>query len=172
MIAIIMVVLAAAAGAVTDLRTRRIPDAVPATLVVAGLAFSAMHGWQSLGVSAILLVAVFLLGTLLFSLHLVGGGDVKLIAAASATLGWPQTGPFLLYTIFAGALLGTGIALTQGRLRATVANICAIATPMVAGGRPAAITPAVGTMPYGVAIFVGAVTLALTNALGFNWSLL
>jgi prepilin peptidase CpaA len=110
---------------------------------------------------------VFAAGTFLFSLKLIGGGDVKLLAAAAATLGWPDTVAFLLYTIIAGGVLGIAITLLRGRLRPMLANLGTMIFPMLSGLRPAAVPSAVGTMPYGLAIFAGAVTLVAGNAFGF-----
>lgn len=168
MLYVLPVLLASAIAAITDLRTRRIPNAVSAGLAAAGLALHAVQDPHGLGICIALLIAVFLSGTFLFSLGIIGGGDVKLLAAAAAALGWPQTGPFLLYTIFAGALLGIAIACARGRLRATFSNIFAMAMPMAAGGRPSLVVSAAGTMPYGVAIFAGACTLALVQQFGLH----
>jgi prepilin peptidase CpaA len=41
----------------------------------------------------------------------VGGGDVKLLAAASLWLGWPALLPFLIWTAMAGGILGVVLAL-------------------------------------------------------------
>lgn len=168
MLYVLAVLLASAIAAATDLRTRRIPNAVPAGLACAGLALRALQEPHSLAICIALLLGVFLSGTFLFSLGIIGGGDVKLLAAAAAALGWPLTGPFLLYTIFAGALLGIAIACARGRLRATFSNIFAMAVPMAAGGRPSLTVSAGGTMPYGVAIFAGAGALALVQQFGLH----
>lgn len=168
MLYVLPVLLASAIAAATDLRTRRIPNAIPAALAVAGLSLHALQNPQGLGICIALLIAVFLSGTFLFSLGIIGGGDVKLLAAAAAALGWPQAMPFLIYTIFAGAVLGIGIACARGQLRATFSNIFAIAVPMAAGGRPSLAVSAAGTMPYGVAIFAGATVLALVQQFGLH----
>ncbi|HET7812869.1 MAG TPA: prepilin peptidase [Candidatus Baltobacteraceae bacterium] len=168
MLYVLLVLLASAIAAVTDLRTRRIFNAVPAGLAAAGLSLHALQNPHGLAICIALLIAVFLSGTLLFSLGIIGGGDVKLLAAAAATLGWPLTMPFLLYTIFAGALLGIGIACARGQLRATFSNIFAMTVPMAAGGRPSLTVSAAGSMPYGVAIFSGVCTLALVQQFGLH----
>jgi prepilin peptidase CpaA len=168
MIVLSLVLVIAAVAAYTDVTSRRIPNALPAVLVVEGITLHVLAGWQSAAISICLCLGVFALGAFLFSLGLIGGGDVKLIAAAAATLGWPDTLPFLFYTVIAGGFLGIAISLARGRLRPVLANVKALAFPMLSGVRPAPIASAVGTMPYGVAIFAGAATLALTNALGLN----
>ena len=168
MLALALVLVAAAAAAYTDLKTRRIPNALVAALLVAGLTLHAMQGWQSSAIVVGLCLAVFAVGTLLFSFKLIGGGDVKFMAAAAAALGWPDTVAFILYTVIAGGLLGVAIAVARGRFRPMLANLKTMLFPVLSGLRPAAVPSAVGTMPYAVAIFAGAATLAVGNALGFT----
>jgi prepilin peptidase CpaA len=169
MIALTLVLVIAAIAAYTDVRSRRIPNALPATLLAAGITLHALHGWQSAAISIGLFLGVFAFGTFLFSFHFIGGGDVKLIAAAAAVLGWPDTVAFLLYTMVAGGILGIALSIACGRLRPVCDNVKAIVFPLLTGVRPAPISAsAVGTMPYGLAIFAGAATLALGNALGLS----
>lgn len=163
-----LVLCASAIAAYTDLRTRRIPNAVPAGLLAAGLLLAATGGWQHALMSTGLFVAVFLVGTLLFSLKFIGGGDVKLIAAAAAALGWPDTAAFLLYTILAGGLIGVAITVWRGRMRPMLANVRAMFTPVLSGLRPSTLPSVVGSMPYGVAIFAGAATLAAGDTIGLS----
>lgn len=163
-----LVLCASAIAAYTDLRTRRIPNVVPAGLLAAGLLVAAAGGWQHVLISSFIFVGVFLLGTLLFSLQLIGGGDVKLLAAAAAALGWPDTAAFLLYTIFAGGLLGVAIALWRGRMRPMLANLRAMLIPVLSGLRPSTLPSAVGSMPYGIAIFAGAAALAAGDTIGLS----
>jgi prepilin peptidase CpaA len=169
MIVLTLVLITAAIAAYTDVTSRRIPNALPAALLAAGIAVNAMHGWQSAAISIGLFLGVFAFGTFLFSFGLLGGGDVKLIAAASAALGWPDALAFLLYTMVAGGILGLSMSAARGRLRPMFANVKSIVFPMLSGVRPAPLSSsAVGTMPYGLAIFAGAATLALGNAFGLT----
>jgi prepilin peptidase CpaA len=168
LLALTLVLIIAAIAAYTDIKSRRIPNVLPASLLAAGIALNALHGWQSAAISIGLFLGVFALGTFLFSFGVIGGGDVKLIAAAAA-LGWPDTVAFLLYTMVAGGVLGLVMSAVRGRLRPMFANVKSIVFPMLSGVRPAPISSsAVGTMPYGLAIFAGAATLALGNAFGLT----
>ena len=88
--------LAGAAGC--DLATRRIPDTCSLAILL-GFAGAAAAGATEPGhlawhVAAGL--AVFAGGTLLFLGGLLGGGDVKLMAAASLWIGWSGTPRFLV----------------------------------------------------------------------------
>lgn len=161
-LAIALVLAACLGAAIADVRTRRIPNALPAALFLAGIALAAFSGvWACLGDLAI--VAVFLAaGTLAFSLQLIGGGDVKLLAAAAGTLGYPACIPFVLFTLIGGGLVALVYAATRGRLLVTVHNLSAMALPAMAGVRPA--RPQNGTpMPYALAIATGAICTLLAN---------
>ncbi len=168
MLALTLVLAAAAIAAFWDMKTRRIPNVVSAALLIAGITLHAFAGWQSEATSIGLALSVFCIGTLLFSLKLIGGGDVKLLAAASAVLGWPDTAAFLLYTIIAGGVLGVAITVARGRLRPMLFNLKSMIFPVLSGLRPAAVPSAVGSMPYGVAIFAGASALAIGTAFNLH----
>lgn len=158
-IAFALVLAASLAAAVTDLRTRRIPNAIPIALAIAGIAWSARDGWQSALAFVAIAICCTLAGLVLFSLKLLGGGDVKLLAAACATLGIRESLPFLLATMLCGGAIGVAVAAREGRLRATFANVAATALPVLSGAR---LQPIAGglKMPYGLAIFAGAAIAA------------
>ena len=151
-----------AAAACTDMRYGRIPNVLPAALCVAGAIVTAHEGIFGLLAFAGVLVLVLIAGTFAHASRLLGGGDVKLIAASCATLGIHEIPIFLLATLLAGGVLGLSIAALRGRLRATVTNISTLALPRLAGVRPT--SPHGGTkMPYALAIFAGALTTVLLH---------
>lgn len=157
-----LVLAASLAGAIADLCTRRVPNALVGALFVSGLIVNALAGWQSAAADAAITAAVIVLGTFAFSLKLIGGGDVKLLAAAAGTLGYPAGGNFLLFTLICGGGVALAYAALQGRLSATLGNVRAMALPVFAGAAPA--RPHDGLpMPYAVAIFTGALCTALVN---------
>lgn len=53
----------------------------------------------------------FVAGFALFSLGMFGGGDAKLLAAASLWFGTSQAMPFLVYTVLAGGILAFVVGL-------------------------------------------------------------
>jgi prepilin peptidase CpaA len=112
-------------------RTRKIPNAIPLALALFGLAFNAFGGWRvalSAGAAGLLILIV---GTLPFSLGVLGGGDVKLLAACACVFGLSQLLPLVVYT----ALIGGAVALCVMAYRRlarrfepiTVPYACAIA---------------------------------------------
>ena len=137
-----------AAAAVTDLRSRRIPNQI--SLVLAGLALvrigmalAAGVGWSAAGLDLVAAVAVFALGACAFRLAILGGGDVKLIAAGALWFGLAGLAPFLLTTVLAGGLLAM---LFVGRQ---------MAVPRGGAG------PKGPDLPYAVAIAAGGILTTL-----------
>jgi prepilin peptidase CpaA len=136
-----------AAAAFTDLGWRIIPNWVSIGLVM-GFAGIMLIGCDPVGLLLALAAggAVLIGGTALFAAGLVGGGDVKLAAAATVWIGARAIPEFLVVTALVGGLLALGI------LGGRVLRRC------VGRGRPAMADP---TVPYGVAIAAGALwTLA------------
>ncbi|MEI8121185.1 MAG: prepilin peptidase [bacterium] len=118
-----LVVFGLALGTFVDLEHMIIPDRVSLGGIVLGLVFSslvpALHaqpdgygGFLSaflgaaVGVGILWFVAV--LGKLIFRKDAMGMGDVKLMGAIGAFLGWPS----VLFTLLVSSFLGAGVGLT------------------------------------------------------------
>lgn len=138
-------VIACAAAAIFDLRTRRISNWLTGGLAVAALGIHAASGWASLGWTLLLLGVATALGGLVYGFGGIGGGDVKLAIAASAMLGFPVCIAFLLYSAVAGGLQAAGVAVFQGGIGALVAR------------------DKTAKMPYGAAFACGAIVVALSQ---------
>jgi prepilin peptidase CpaA len=162
--ALVLVVAASLAAAVFDVRTRKIPNALVLTLFAAGLALNAALGVRYAALDAAIALAVLLLGTGAFSLRLIGGGDVKLLAGAAGTLGWPAAGSLILLTVLCGGIIAVVLALAHGRLRATFENVRGIAMPIFAGVAPSRLQSGT-SMPYALAICAGALLTLVTSGL-------
>ncbi|MBV9439299.1 MAG: prepilin peptidase [Candidatus Eremiobacteraeota bacterium] len=148
-----------AAAAVSDLRTRRIPNLLPLALVIGALALHAFDGFPALAADVCVGVVAFVAGTLAFARGWLGGGDVKLIAAAAVAAGAGGALSLVLDVLIAGGVLAVADAVRRGRVRALVAST--IVSSM--GG-----VPTEGTrLPYGVAIAAGACTYVLAPFLRF-----
>jgi len=139
-----------AAAAVEDFRRLVIPNAVVAGLcalwplhLAAAPSFTIAGGLGAAGCAA----AVFLVGALLFSRGLIGGGDVKLLAAATLWAGPASTPSLLVVTGVLGGLL-TLVLLFSARLRAAIS-----------WARAAAVSSL--PVPYGAAIAAAAVIVTL-----------
>ena len=127
--------LVAAVEDLARLRISNITVLVVLASAIAAMAFAGFHGplWQN----AIVFAGILLLGTLAFSRELLGGGDVKLLAATGLWVGFAAA-PWLLASIFlAGgvvAVLFIIVRKLRGRSRREGSRI-----------------------PYGVAIAAGAI---------------
>jgi prepilin peptidase CpaA len=92
-------------AAVGDLRQYRIPNRLPLIVAVAFLVMSAVSPPSfvlgGLAIGAPVLIA----GMILFSMGLVGGGDVKLLAAATLWCGPALLAPFAMVASVVGIVL-------------------------------------------------------------------
>jgi prepilin peptidase CpaA len=122
--------LTAAAG---DARWRKIPRSLTTAGILAGLVFHAVHGtamggflrggiWE-LGSSAVACLIGFAIGLTLFQLGAIGGGDVKLVMALGAMLGFHRWLFAMEVAIFAAAAIALLQALRRGLLKQTLANV-------------------------------------------------
>ena len=143
-------------------RSAQAPESATAGPSVVATSEKSAAGWHSILTFVAIGAAVLLAGTPIFALRMLGGGDIKLLAAACATLGPHFLVTFLLGTILSGGVLGIIYAARSGRLGATFANVRAMMLPMLSG---APFSPIAGDtkMPYGLAILAGALILAGTQ---------
>lgn len=159
----IAVVAIGAAAAVTDWRTRRIPNALTFGGAAVGLAYALATGG---GDGAVRSLAGFGLGLLiflpLFVVRALGGGDVKLLAALGAWLGPSLIGWVAVYGGIAGGVLAVPWLAWRGRLRQTLVNVWSLLTHWrVSGWTPHPVVtldnPDAVRMPYALPIALGAV---------------
>jgi prepilin peptidase CpaA len=136
-----------------DFRTLRIPNWLTAALAAAFPPVALMFGhhvdWLShLGAG----LAVFAGAAILFALRLMGGGDVKLLAAVALWTGLGQLLPFLALTMLIGGLF----AILVLAVRAPTAQLAFLAVlrrlPAFAEGRI--------RLPYGIPIAAAGILMA------------
>jgi prepilin peptidase CpaA len=142
---------AMAFAAATDLLTMTIPNRLSIGLCAAFLVLAPVAGlgWQDILSHMAAGSGMLLGGILLFSLGWLGGGDAKLLAAASLWLGFDQLVMFLAYVAVFGGVLATAIL----AYRSTPAG----AWPLP-GWAIRLHTKGEG-MPYGMAIAAGALAV-------------
>src|SRR5260370_21440846 len=107
--AVFVVMAAPIAAALSDVATYLIPHRYSAATAIAFFVFAIGRPLPFLlgGLAAAALL--FAIGALLFARHLLGGGDVKLLAATGLWAGFD----LLVLLIFASAIAGGLLALTQ-----------------------------------------------------------
>jgi prepilin peptidase CpaA len=136
-------------AAASDIGSMTIPNwvSIALALVFPLAALSAQMPWPQIGLHAGVGVLVFLAGFALFAMGVLGGGDVKVIAAVSVWTGVSALAPFAFWTTAAGGVLALTVLLARKA-----------AAP--ADTRPPFLNrlldPARG-IPYAVAIAVGAI---------------
>jgi prepilin peptidase CpaA len=140
------------AAAFEDLRRLIIPNMLTLAICLLWpirlLAEPSLYG--SLGALGCAL-AVFLAGALCFSRGYIGGGDVKLLAAATLWAGPAGTPALLLLTGILGGVLAMFLMMPPG------AHIAAMARVKLGPAEPSAASGLATPIPYGIAIAGAAV---------------
>ena len=149
-------------AALTDLRTRRIPNRLILTGLIASLALQMLAGGMAVMIAWSLgLLVGGSMFMLLYAIRAMGAGDVKLMAMAGAFLGPASAFGALLTTLVAGGMLALLVTLLNGSLRRTLSNVRMMAIntffKTIQGIAPQidALPNSAGSLPYGVAIAVG-----------------
>ena len=149
-------------AAVSDIRERRIPNALTVTGMLAGPVLWGLLGGPGAALQAVMGAGLALLaGMVLFALGALGGGDAKLLAVVGAFFG-PMR---LLVAGFVIAVLGGVVALAvavgRRRLQTTLIGAWMLGLHMVTLGRRGArwTIDSEGslTIPYGAVIAAGAI---------------
>lgn len=146
------VVLLVLAG-LNDFFSLRIPNWLTAALAAAFLPVALIFGhhveWLShLGAGLV----VFAVAAILFALRVMGGGDVKLLAAVAVWMGLRQLLPFLVLTV----MIGGGFALLLLLLRGPMARLAFLAVLR----RLPAFAESKVRLPYGIPIAAAGILMA------------
>lgn len=145
------------ACAVTDVLWLRIPNALVLALVALFAVTSLIAPPEALVWNHVApALVVFALMTVLFVLGTMGGGDVKLLAAAVLWAGFPALGPFLIGLAVYG--LAAILIFTVFRTQVTAAVAWAGAQLGRAVPTPASLETG-KSIPYGVVIAAAALTV-------------
>ncbi len=150
-------------GAVTDVRSHRIPNWLTYSGLSVALAVRGIgQGWRGLGVG---LAGLLVGGGIFFLLFLVrgmGAGDVKLMAAVCAWVGFHNTLTVLIATAIAGGVLAIVYMVFFKRVIGTFKNLWTLLSFHLSSGiRPHPelnLQTSQGIrLPYGVAIALGTI---------------
>jgi prepilin peptidase CpaA len=157
------VILTAGTAALVDLKTRRIPNVIPATAALAGILLGALGASDTslpsaglgLAVGALLLLPGYVYGG-------TGAGDVKLLASQGAILGAGRVVAAFLFGAIAGGVIAIALAIQRRELRQTVGGTFALVTAPAAG-RQRAFARTTNRIPYGPAIAIGSALAAVSG---------
>jgi prepilin peptidase CpaA len=152
-------VLGLAAAAWLDLRERRIPNPLTASLGLGGLVAAAMaHGWSGLAVAGSGALCGGVALAVPWRRGWLGGGDLKLAAAMGAWLGPASIAVAVAGGFVIGALVALLFLLADGALRRDV--VVNFATALTEARLPAApLRPRRQTVPLGAAMALAAALL-------------
>jgi prepilin peptidase CpaA len=158
-------------AAVYDVRYRRIPNWLTAGGVVLGLLLNSflyqgtstsVFGFSGLFFALKGFGLAFVVYVFLYALHAMGAGDVKLMAAVGAIVGWENWFGIFIVTAVIGGIMALMLVVARGRLKKTLFNVGFIFSEMKSG-RPAYLKneeldvkskKSVG-LPHGAVIAVG-----------------
>jgi len=126
------------AAAVFDVLYRRIPNWLTVSGVLLGIALNAFIGPPEAGLVFSLagLAVGFGIYAVLYALRAMGAGDVKLMAAVGALVGYQRWFGIFFITALIGGVMALILVVSRGRLKKTFFNMSFILSEMKSG-RPA-----------------------------------
>lgn len=156
-------------AAATDAYSRRIPNLLVVAGFLAGLGLNIwLAGWVGAQQSLMGFGLAVLVYVPLFILRAMGGGDVKLMAAAGAIVGPGDWFTLFILASIAGGVIAIGMLLTRSafgpafdNVRHIVKELAHFRAPYRSNAALDVASPKALTMPHGVAILAGAVALLL-----------
>lgn len=153
------------AAAIYDVRYRRIPNWLTVTGVVVGIGLNAFLNKAVPGIlksSLIGLGVAFVVYFVLYALRAMGAGDVKLMAAVGAIVGWPNWFGIFIITAILGGIMALIVVVARKRFSKTIFNVGFILSEMKSG-RAAYVgreeldvrNPKAMGLPHGAVIAIG-----------------
>lgn len=166
---IVLLILVLSAS-VYDVRYRRIPNWINLAGIIIGLTLNAfirspapgVFSWGGLAFGLEGMGLAFAIYFVLYALRAMGAGDVKLMAAVGALVGWQNWLGIFLITAIVGGVMAVCVSLARGRLKTTFWNVGFILSEMKSG-RPAYVgkeeldvrNPKSFGLPHGFVIAIG-----------------
>ena len=154
-----LAILLVAAG--LDVRTGRIPNVLTLGGLISGLLLRAWGGADALAHGLLGAGLALLVALPFFAVRALGGGDVKLLVVVGAFLGEGRLVGALLLIAILGGLIAVGEAVRRGVIVPVVLNSVDMmkrwATLGHKGARRSLSSPGAVSIPYGVAIALGAI---------------
>ena len=145
-------------AAVSDIRHRRISNRLNVVAAISALGLQAILA----GTGGVLdglqgLVAGLAVLFIPFAMGMIGGGDVKFVAAVGAFFGAHVTMIGLFFGVTLGGLVGAVSLLRKGRLASGMRSVAADLACLAGGVRPTTLkdSDTVETVPYGVLLALG-----------------
>lgn len=164
-----LLILLVLPAAVFDFRSRRIPNWLCAAGWIAGVAANTgLGGLGGLKASLAGFGVAFGLYFVLYLLHAMGAGDVKLMGAAGAVTGLHTWLAIFAATAVFGMIFALGLALAKGRLGGTLWNVAYLVRELLSLRAPYmrheqldVKNPRTLRLPHGVSIAAGAAAILI-----------
>ena len=150
------------AGAIIDMRTRRVPNVLTGSVAALGLLLAVLHATPVSPLAALGGIAVGL--AVMLPGHLIGAtgaGDVKFLAALGTLLGPKGVLMAFVYTAIAGGALALLVAWGDGRLRDTIERTAIFVHTRGANVEDIESATSNNRFAYAPAIAIGALVAAL-----------
>lgn len=145
----------AAACAVTDLRSRRIPNWLTVAGALSGFGYHAWRaGWEGIAFAGLGFGAAFGIYSILFLLRGMGAGDLKMMAAMGAMIGWSNWLLLFVLSAVIGGLVAVIAIVARGRVRQTWQNLWRLSEQKL--GKPESLA-----LPHAPVVAVAAVFTAI-----------
>jgi prepilin peptidase CpaA len=160
-------------AAVTDIRTRRIPNWLTLSGVLSGIGLNwFLYGTAGLRAAALGVGLALLIYFPLYLLRGMGAGDVKLMGAVGAIVGPANWFGIFILTSILGGVAAVGLLLAKGRLRRTFLNvgymlkeIAFLRPPYLKSEELDVKSAKAVTLPHGVMIAVGSLAFLVAAAI-------
>lgn len=169
----IVLVLVVMVAAVYDFRFRRIPNWLTLAGVLIGIGLNSfLYEWAGLRLAGLGLGLAFVIYFPMYLLRGMGAGDVKLMAAVGAIVGWANwLGIFVLSSVI-GGVCAVLLALAKGRFLKTFRNLgymlkemAFLRAPYVKHEELDVKSPKAVKLPHGVMVAVGSVAFLAAAAI-------
>ena len=123
MIAVLLVLILIAA--ISDILYRRIPNWLTISGMLSGIGLNAfLHPlWPGMKLSLLGFAAAFMVYFVLFAIRATSAGDVKLMAAIGAMVGWQDWIAIFAITAVLGGIFAVLFSIAQKRLQKTLRNV-------------------------------------------------
>ena len=174
----VLLLLLVLPAAVFDYRQRRIPNWLVLAGLLAGTAMNTFLMYDSPSATTGLVFSLqgmglaFLVYFPLYLLRGMGAGDVKLMAAVGAMVGWVLWLWILFFTAILGGITAVIVVLSKGRVHRTLQNLYMILMSIRYRQAPYATNPELDVstdqgvrLPHGVIIAVGAIGFLTAKAI-------
>jgi prepilin peptidase CpaA len=167
-LAMILIALVLTA-AISDLRTRRIPNWLSLTGVISGIALNTfLFEWTGLKQSLEGMAIAFGIYFVLYLFRAMGAGDVKLMAAVGAFVGPSNWLMIFMMTALLGGVCAVCILVWNKRMRKTLDNVSFILfemmhmrAPYMAREELSVKSPKAFTLPHGAVISLGCIAFVV-----------